>query len=166
MYHFQYAIDLTEDLVVPEPQHDKSRRFKCTRASLVALHSLRVLTAIEFDDEHAIEANEIQNEITVRMLPAKLATVELTSLQPLPKRTFAISGRVAQLPLQFRPQDLLAGLTFHRPSMSRPSVGRYGSTTFTIAGTLLPMPRTCGWYMSSTNGGGIWKLPGDTARTR
>ena len=45
-------------------------------------------------------------------------------------------------------------------------MGRYGSITFSVAGVLLPMPRTCGMYMSSTSGGGTWNVPGVTARTR
>ena len=41
-----------------------------------------------------------------------------------------------------------------------------GGTTVTFAGRAAPVPRSCGWYMSSACGGGTVYSPGVTARAR
>jgi len=55
-----------------------------------------VLASVEFDDRLSFEANEIENEVGVWMLAAKLAGLDLAPTQALPKPMLGIGWRVAQ----------------------------------------------------------------------
>jgi len=78
-----------------------------------------VLAAIKFDYDPTLEASEVQNEIAVRVLPAKLAVFELAAAQALPKPVFSIGRRVAQSTLQSRLQYASIGLASHIISIRR-----------------------------------------------
>jgi hypothetical protein len=72
-----------------------------------------MLATIEFDDNATLDANEIQNEIGIRMLTAKFAAFEPPAAQILPEYVFGIRGGIAQPALQMRVKNLLVSLTFH-----------------------------------------------------
>ena len=93
MDHFQYAIDVSEHVVVPETQDDESSFFQRSSACRIVLDRIGMLAAVEFDDYATFEANEIEDVVAVRMLATKLAAIELSVFQSLPQRAFCI-GRV------------------------------------------------------------------------
>jgi len=55
-----------------------------------------VLAAVEFDDDGTLEADEVQDEVSKRMLSAKFASFELTTSEHSPKRALGIRWRIAQ----------------------------------------------------------------------
>ena len=72
-----------------------------------------MLTAIEFDHRLSLEANEIENEVAVRMLASKLAILYLTAAQALPKAMLGICWRVSQPALQLGFENALVCLASH-----------------------------------------------------
>jgi len=72
-----------------------------------------VLTAVDFYDELAIQANEIQDVVAIRMLSAELASFELSPFQSIPECALRIGSSVAEPLLQLRSEDVVVGLAFH-----------------------------------------------------
>ena len=81
--HFQYAVRIPQNIVVPEPQHAKSFAAKIAVAHDVLL-VLCVLPPIDLDDQLSSKAREVNDVRTDRHLPFEFVTVETMSAQPVP----------------------------------------------------------------------------------
>jgi hypothetical protein len=68
----------------------------------IVLFRIEVLAAVEFDDDFAIEANEIDDVVAIRVLATEFAVVQLAVAQAAPEFGFGIGGRFAQASLEFR----------------------------------------------------------------
>src|SRR5262249_62176005 len=76
-------------IVVPEPLHEKIVR--CQPAiSLLVVVRVRVLAAIDFDDDASTEANEIADEWAERDLPSEFEASEAPITQSEPKLALGI----------------------------------------------------------------------------
>ena len=73
-----------------------------------------VLTAVEFDDEHFLKADEIENVITEWVLAARFAAIQLPQTQTLPQGALGVGRCIAQAALQAGAKHGMAGLAFHR----------------------------------------------------
>jgi len=81
-----------------------------------------MLAPINLDDQLGLEANEIQNVIPQRVLPAELQIRNLLSAQEVPQSCFGVSHTPAQFPRKLSLQNKVVCLAFHRnPSPPQPS---------------------------------------------
>ena len=64
-------------LVVPESQYVEPRCIEASCARVIVLDLLRVLPAVDFDHQHGLETDEVENVILERMLPAESETSHL-----------------------------------------------------------------------------------------
>ena len=76
--HFQDAVSIAQDIGIPEAEDPVAFRFK-PPITLDVAFILRVLPAIDLDDQMPIVTNKINNEASDRCLPAKAKTI-----QPVP----------------------------------------------------------------------------------
>src|SRR6202040_1637796 len=81
---------------VPEPQNATPIVTQKRAPAFVLIFSLRVLRSINFDDQHRLQANEIDEERPDRVLPAELEAIELPLAQPRPQLLFGFRGVGAQ----------------------------------------------------------------------
>ena len=70
------AFKILKDLIVPKTQNPITFAFKKNGAAVVA-GVLRMLAAVGFNDQSTLLANEIGNEWTYGLLPAKLCLAKL-----------------------------------------------------------------------------------------
>ena len=117
---FENTLDVFEYLIVPEPQHEKSRLLQKQSTCSIGLDVFRMLTAIQLDNESPFQANEIQDVVSERVLAPELAIAKLPSAKTTPEQALGFSRRSAQPSLQSRPEDGAVGLGFH--SVDRPQV--------------------------------------------
>jgi len=61
----------------------------------------------------SFEANEIENEVGVRVLAAELAVLDLAAAQVLPKLMLGIGWRISQFALQLGLKNAFVRLTAH-----------------------------------------------------
>ena len=80
---FGNGLCLGQDVIVPEPEYAKATLGKEAIALCVVLRA-RMLAAVDFDDEAAFEADEIEDVAVIGVLPTKLAAVELLSAKHRP----------------------------------------------------------------------------------
>jgi hypothetical protein len=90
------AVDILQDLIVPETEHNLACRLQDGRSLQVTGDVDVMLTAINLNDELRLDAGEVGNESIDRHLPAKLAT-KLLRAQSRPQFSFCI-GRLAAKP--------------------------------------------------------------------
>ena len=88
--HLQHAFQVLEDFGVPESENTKAPLFEPLGARLVLRFRLRVLSAIEFDDNARVIAGEIDDETAERHLSAKAQTIDLTAAQGGPEPLFRL----------------------------------------------------------------------------
>ena len=74
----QTNFGLLQDIIVPEPQHLEATALQEPGPCLVLCLLVAVLPAVDLDDEPRIEAGEIGDERTNRILPAEFVSVELS----------------------------------------------------------------------------------------
>jgi hypothetical protein len=79
----QYALDVVEDFVVPEPQHLIPLGSKPLFASSI-LRAVQMLTAIQFYDQPVFKVDKIHNISANGLLAAKLETFYLPISETLP----------------------------------------------------------------------------------
>lgn len=68
---FQYAAEIFDHLVIPEPDHTVAVTAEFSRARRVRLHLIGVLPAIELDGQLVDRAREIHHMTADRMLPTQ-----------------------------------------------------------------------------------------------
>jgi hypothetical protein len=83
---FAHAIDVGQNLLVPEAQHSIVLALKILRPAFIALPFafIAMLVSVKLDNEPCIGTEEICDERTNRVLPPEFGAVHLTSPQPLP----------------------------------------------------------------------------------
>jgi hypothetical protein len=69
----KHTIHFVEDLIVPEPQHCKSGTLEKFRTRSIGRDRIRVLPAIQFNDQPSFKADEIENVVAEWVLATKLA---------------------------------------------------------------------------------------------
>jgi hypothetical protein len=87
--HGQHTLDVTQHIVVPEPLHEEIVRSQPAISLLVVLR-LRMLAAIDFDDETSTEANEVTDERAERNLPSEFEVNEAPITQSEPQLALGI----------------------------------------------------------------------------
>jgi hypothetical protein len=112
---FHDYLEITQYLVVPEPEHLKPRLTQNAIAGLISHSSLDVLTTIHLDNELRIETDEVEDVVSIRMLTSKLETINLSSAQMTPKVLLGFSHASAQNALQSPLTNRLVGLASHLP---------------------------------------------------
>ena len=83
----QRAFGVGEDFIVPKPEHPEAVALK-TQGSLTILCRaalMRMLAAVNFDNEFGVEATEISNVRTNRNLPAEFEALETPVAQQRPQ---------------------------------------------------------------------------------
>ena len=75
------AIGIAQDIVVPEAQDAIASLLEPARAPRVFRLALRMLPAINFNDEACLGAEEIDDVRTDRLLAAEAKPAELTAAQ-------------------------------------------------------------------------------------
>ena len=88
---------LGEHLVVPETDNFEALAFQESRALGIVGDQPGMLRAINLDDQHGIETDEIDDVRPNRFLPPKLPAEELASAQVLPQQRLRFGGVVSHL---------------------------------------------------------------------
>jgi hypothetical protein len=69
---FQNSIRIAQNIIIPESQYGKTLRFKPLGSDSILRHSLQMLSAIDFNNQMALEANKIDDIRTKRLLALEL----------------------------------------------------------------------------------------------
>jgi hypothetical protein len=96
-YRLQHAVEIVENLIVPKPDDAVAVTRELGAALIVCVHPLRMLTAIELDDQLAGRAGEIGDTSSDRMLPPKLPRLDALA-QGAPENPLDIRALPAQAP--------------------------------------------------------------------
>ncbi len=78
------AFDVAQHFVIPKSQHLETLRTKPVGAATILLGLPSMLTAVDFDDEAALQADEIGDVRAERDLAAKFAAGELALAKERP----------------------------------------------------------------------------------
>ena len=102
-YDFQYACEIVVQFRVPESHHLETFFFEKPRSCRIIGQSswLRVLAAVEFNDQVPFETNKIDNIDSDRLLAAKFVRVEAAIPKREPELAFDLRLFAAQPPGQF-----------------------------------------------------------------
>jgi hypothetical protein len=92
--HSPNAVEILQNVVVPEPDEPKTLAFQICSPAGVAFG--RVLAPVDFDDEAAFRAEEIYDVAVNLHLFSELETAELPAAQDAPEFPFAIRGVLAE----------------------------------------------------------------------
>ena len=94
-----HRLTLHQHLAVGEAQHVIAELVQFSRAPGVGSHALRaeMLTPIEFDDQHRLDAREVGEVPAHRVLSSELVSADLPIAQGLPQRTLGVGRALAQL---------------------------------------------------------------------
>ena len=91
--HLKDRLGLREHFIVPEPQNSKAALLQKTRATRIVGNCSLMLATIEFDHQHGIQTDEIDDERPDGKLSTESRTVKMTTAQVMPEATFCIGGR-------------------------------------------------------------------------
>jgi len=94
VYFEQNAINVPDDLVVPEPHYDIAHGFQNTRTLGIRFGLHGMLSAIEFDDHLRGLREKIDDVLVYRALAAKLEPVQLTVAKFRPQKLLGV-GRIS-----------------------------------------------------------------------
>jgi len=92
---FAHAIDVGQNLLVPEAQHSIVLALKILRPAFIALPFafIAMLVSVKLDNEPCIGTEEICDERTNRVLPPEFVACEVSISKTAPEDAFAV-GRV------------------------------------------------------------------------
>ena len=93
--HIQHRISPQQHVIVPEPQHSIPGSLKLACAPQIVSGLLHMLTTIEFNDQPALEAAEIDDKPFNTMLPTKPIT-KLTATKAIPEPDLRVGGVLAK----------------------------------------------------------------------
>jgi len=79
----------------------------------LSVKSISVLAAVKLYDQESLEAHEVENVISKRVLSAKFAILDLSATEALPKQALSVGRRIPQAALQLRFENAFVGLAFH-----------------------------------------------------
>jgi hypothetical protein len=82
---FQYTVKICHDLIVPIAKNAKAVGLQIRRSLPVCMFLIRMMPAIELDNDKLLGAAEIHNVWTYRMLPSEFQTTELSGPEMLPQ---------------------------------------------------------------------------------
>jgi len=109
---FQYAINVSHDIVVPESENEITHRFERTRPVGISLFVLFMLPAIDFDDQLSVGAKEINDEAIDRYLSLEFPSIEPAIAQAKPQHALGV-GLIAT-----QSSSELGALYHHRSTSS------------------------------------------------
>jgi hypothetical protein len=94
-----HRLTLHQHLAVGEAQHVIAELVQFSRAPGVSSHALiaEMLTPIEFNDQHRLDAREVGEVPAHRMLSSELLAEDLPIAQGLPQHTLGVGRGLAQL---------------------------------------------------------------------
>ncbi len=81
--HFEHTLGISQDVIVPEPQHTKPFAPEIAVAHVV-IPIVRVLTTVDLDDELSPKARKVDHGGSNRHLPLEFLPIETMSAQPVP----------------------------------------------------------------------------------
>jgi hypothetical protein len=90
----KHRFGLKQDVIVPKPQDAPALRFEVSGSRCI--YFIRVLRAIQFDDQPCGDTTEIGNTRWDRMLATELHFIESSSPEVLPKLSFGIGHVTTQ----------------------------------------------------------------------
>ena len=109
--HFEHSIDIFEYIMVPESQNNEPSRYQHVVSLGIVPRMLRVLAAIQLDNNFSGKTDEVEDVVLVRVLPSELGIVQLLPTQVLPKYVLCIGGCIAKLALELCLKDLVVCLS-------------------------------------------------------
>lgn len=93
----QNPVYVSEHVVIPKSQNEESLIAKPPITSFVIICLLSVLSAIKFDNQSLLQAYEIDDVASQRLLATKFATVKLPITKLLPEQSLGIGWILPQL---------------------------------------------------------------------
>jgi hypothetical protein len=100
----QHAIEVANDLCVPEPDDMITTACQLDRTLGIGLLLSGVLTAVKFDHQLARRAGEVDYAASDRVLAAKLP-LRASAAQRSPKLPLDVCGAPSQLACDYRPRS-------------------------------------------------------------
>ena len=97
-YARQNPIEIPQHITVPESDDLESVRFQTRRPRFILLSFLGMLAAIDFDDQPAPKAAEIDDMVANRMLTAKLRAYQTFRAKLLPQEALGLGLFAAEAP--------------------------------------------------------------------
>ncbi len=118
---FEHALNVTQDVVVPETDDVIPALFQRSRSLGIQLSSFAVLTTIDLDDQFSFERNEVDNISCEWDLSFEFDAPKLTRAKARPQKFFGLGRSLTQL----------SGIPTHRLSpLTQPSP-QWGEGHFT-----------------------------------
>lgn len=90
--YLQHAIQISQNLVVPKPQHAVPLRLKELSPLHIACRVRRMLTPINLDDERLLLAHKIRDVRPARVLPTEFESGKPPATHAIPDQAFRIGG--------------------------------------------------------------------------
>jgi hypothetical protein len=115
-------LHLAEYLIVPKPQHAKSRSGESSVSVDIVGATFRVLTSIDLHNKLRRYTHEVQHITSKCVLPPKFEAIELAAAQCSPQLAFRVRHIATQLLRQAAISYGFVGLAKHRdPIPAQPS---------------------------------------------
>jgi hypothetical protein len=92
----EYYVQVCEHLAIPESKHSVAVRLQKGSASFIFMRKMRVLGAIEFNDETPFDRAEVGEVGTDRVLAAKFCVPHSAASQMSPEDSFCVGLFCAQ----------------------------------------------------------------------
>ena len=89
-YLFKNPVDILQDIVIPEAQHEIADRFEIPGPKRIFRLLFSMLPTIKLDDKFCIRTTEIDNESIQRHLTTELPSAKPSVPQTKPKNAFGI----------------------------------------------------------------------------
>ena len=88
----EHHVRLLQRLMVPEPNHAKSRSREISSALQIMEKIIRVLPTVQLDDQARTDANKVYDVSTNRLLSTEAVVAEMSIAQVTPETTFGVGG--------------------------------------------------------------------------
>ena len=75
----QHVLAVFQNIIVPKPQNVEAIQFQRSRAHLIVVHTISMLTTIELDDKLCFKTHKIGNKTEHRKLSPKFMSRQLPS---------------------------------------------------------------------------------------
>jgi hypothetical protein len=90
------TLEIAQNVVIPKTNDVISAFFQRQRALAVRSGALRMLAAVDFNNQFPIQSNEVDNESCKRNLPLEFYSIELTRPKSRPKKALGVSRILAE----------------------------------------------------------------------
>jgi hypothetical protein len=87
---FKHILGPLQHFVIPEPNHSKSTASEILRSLDVVQQIIRVLSAVDFDNEPRSKTDKVDDISADRLLPSESMIAEVPVAQMTPKATFGV----------------------------------------------------------------------------